>query len=210
MIVVFMFGEMGAANRISVFYAIFHPNDRTVQLMMSTVDDAIGAAIYGWAYVLCPPIASLPVISYYCDSRTSGYCDFLETRDGRRKYVARLFFSIFISAFLVTMLSYVFYVIVCLIRFPLNPVAPDGFIIQFIGYEEQTVFDVIKDSFARFLLFAVYAGAVSALGNGIDREGAAEIRQLLIDEKDKGKTILIRVVRPLLVLWNRFRIDLRK
>lgn len=164
MIVVFMFGEMGAANRISVFYAIFHPNDRTVQLMMSTVDDAIGAAIYGWAYVLCPPIASLPVISYYCDSRTSGYCDFLETRDGRRKYVARLFFSIFISAFLVTMLSYVFYVIVCLIRFPLNPVAPDGFIIQFIGYEEQTVFDVIKDSFARFLLFAVYAGAVSALG----------------------------------------------
>ena len=27
--------------------------------------------------------------------------------------------------------------------------------------------------------------------NGIDREGAAEIRQLLIDEKDKGKTILL-------------------
>ncbi len=165
MIVVFMFGNMGGAvsERISVFHAIFYLDDRFVRVLMPTVRNAINAAIYGWAYVLCPPIASIPVISYYCDSRTSGFCDFMETRAGRRKYVARLFFSVFISTVLVTLLSCVFYMIICFIRFPLNPTPPEGMMIQIIGPKES-LSGLLWGAAVQFLEFAVYAGFLSICG----------------------------------------------
>ena len=164
MMVVFMFGDMGSAiSKISVFHAIFYPDDRFVQLIMPTVRRAVNAAIYGWAYVLCPPIASIPVISYYCDSRVSGFGDFMENRAGKMKYVALLFFSAFICAFLVTLLSCVFYVIICFIRFPINEIVPEGMTIQISG-EKETVIEILWSAIVQFFAFSVYTGFFSICG----------------------------------------------